>query len=196
MSAMIASAPPGLMTAEEFYEWANRPENDHAWFELEDGKVVEMPPPQGVHGTVAGWIVHLLWQFAIQRGKGHVTSNDTGLIVRRRPDTVRGADIMYFEETKPLEEMAVGYIEETPTLVVEIRSPSDRPGKLNKRIKQYLAKGVPLVWVVHTDKRSVDVHQSNQDVESFGSTEILDGGAALPDLRLPVADLFRLPNTK
>jgi hypothetical protein len=34
-----------LMTAEEFYDWANRPENAGKHYELEKGRVVEVSCP-------------------------------------------------------------------------------------------------------------------------------------------------------
>jgi len=195
MVSQLTSAPAELMTAEEFYDWAHLPENDGRWYELEDGRVIEMPPPQYIHGTISSWIVHLLWNYAIACGRGHVTSNDTGIIVRRRPDTVCGADIMYFAETIPLQQMPKGYAEDTPRLIVEVYSPSDRPGKLSRRIRQYQAKGVPLLWVVYPEDSTVDVYRLGEPTDGLVESDTLDGGTALPDFKLSVADLFKLPGT-
>ena len=35
---MATAGPPGLMTAEEFYEWANRPENADKWYRTGRGE--------------------------------------------------------------------------------------------------------------------------------------------------------------
>src|SRR5438876_3189867 len=53
MSSATISKPK-RMTAEEFYDWANRPENDNRWFELVRGEVIELPAPRVPHGVVAG----------------------------------------------------------------------------------------------------------------------------------------------
>src|SRR5437867_3101505 len=90
-----------LLTADEFYEWVNRPENQDKFYELDEGRVVEMPPPGETHGVLCAFIVHLLWMYVIRRGKGYVCSNDTGLVVKRKPGTVRGPDIMLFDESLP-----------------------------------------------------------------------------------------------
>jgi Uma2 family endonuclease len=63
------------MTADEFYAWASRQGNDGKLYELEEGKVVEMPPASEYHGALCAFIVHLLWKYVLRRGKGYVCSN-------------------------------------------------------------------------------------------------------------------------
>jgi Uma2 family endonuclease len=188
------SAPPTLMTAAEFQDWAGRPENLGRWWELDRGRVIEMPPPQAPHGTLCGWIAHLLWSFAIARGRGRVTTNDTGLIVEENPDTVRGVDVMFFDASTPFEQIPVGYESGCPALVVEVRSPTDRPNPMSRRIAQYLARGVPLVWVVDPEDQTVGIHRPGGElpIVAFDDDE-LTGFDALPDLRLRARDLFTLP---
>src|SRR5689334_17656953 len=98
----MATVDVRRMTPDEFFEWANRPENEDRFFELDEGEVVEMPPPGELHGLICGFIVHLLWKYVLERGKGQVCSNDTGLLVKKKPGTVRGPDIMLFDESRPL----------------------------------------------------------------------------------------------
>lgn len=54
---MIASdggvaAPKRSVTADEFYDFVNRPENEDKWFESIRGEVVELPPPTRIPGTI------------------------------------------------------------------------------------------------------------------------------------------------
>ena len=93
---MVATATgQSLMTAEEFYAWAELPENEDRHHELENGVPVEMPPPSKPHGGICFLVAHMLGLYLLPRG-GSVFTNDTGLIVRRRPDTVRGPDVMAY----------------------------------------------------------------------------------------------------
>lgn len=186
-------APPPTMTAAEFCEWVERPENAGRWWELDRGTVIEMPPPQALHGTLCGWVAHILWDFAVRRGRGRVTTNDTGLIVEENPDTVRGVDVMFFGESTPFAQIPAGYEAGLPALVIEVRSPSDRQNPMSRRVAQYLARGVPVVWVIDPDDQTVGVHQAGQvPLVASGDAE-LTGADALPDLRLRVSDLFNLP---
>ena len=50
----MATVQTKLMTAEEFYEWANRPENRGRICELERGVIVEMSRPGKRHGICSG----------------------------------------------------------------------------------------------------------------------------------------------
>ena len=52
----MATVSPPKMTAEEFFAWANRPENSDRRLELDRGEVVEMPPPKKSHGLF-NWII-------------------------------------------------------------------------------------------------------------------------------------------
>jgi Uma2 family endonuclease len=189
----MATVATPLMTAEEFATWTARPENQGRWWELDRGRVIEMPPPKYPHGTLCGWITHLLWSFAVRRGRGHVISNDTGLIVERGPDTVRGVDVMFIDESTPFERIPRTYVESVPALAVEVRSPDDRPNQMHRRVAQYLARGVPLVWVVDPEDQSVAVHRPGElPLVAEGDDELV-GYDALPDFACKVADLFALP---
>ncbi len=50
---------------------------------------------------------------------------ETGIYIRRRPDTVRSADIV-FVSMQRLSRPTKGFLTVTPELVVEIMSPDDR----------------------------------------------------------------------
>lgn len=187
------TAPTALMTAEEFAAWVGRPENQGRWWELDHGKVIEMPPPMPPHGTLCSWIAHLLWSFAIRRGRGRVTTNDTGLIVERGPDTVRGVDVMFIDESRTFEAIPREYEQGLPALAVEVWSPSDRPNRMNRRVAQYLARGIPIVWLVDPDDQTVAVHRPGELPLVAEGDDVLIGYDVLPDLRLRAADLFALP---
>ncbi len=189
----MATVATQLMTAEEFWEWASRPENREKYCELECGKVVEMPSPGERHGFLCCWIGHLLWEYALQKGSGGVSSNDTGLLVQRDPDTVRGPDVMFFSETRSLENLSERFATRIPKLIVEVLSPSDNTNKVGVRVSQYLQRGVPLVWLVDPETRTVAVYQPREIHRVFDETEELTGGELLPGFRCPVSRLFELP---
>jgi Uma2 family endonuclease len=188
----MSAVSSALMTAEEFFEWANRPENAGTLFELEDGKVVEMPSPGELHGLLCWIVAHLLGGYVVPRG-GYLMTNDTGLIVRRRPDTVRGPDVMLFLDGRKVEEMSRGHSERVPSLVVEVLSPSDQFSKTLRRVDQYEARGVPLIWVVDPDERAVHIFRPNELRKRLEEADELTGNGVLPELRFRVADLFTLP---
>jgi Uma2 family endonuclease len=182
-----------LMTAEEFYEWANRPENRDKHCELERGEIIEMSRPGKMHGLVCANVVRILGNFAAQRKRGYVCSNDTGVVVERNPDTVRGPDVMLFEDAARIEDVDEKYGEKPPVLAVEVLSPNDTPGKIMRRISEQKRFGAPLIWVLDPEARNVTIYRPGKEEKVVSESEELTGEDVLPDLRVRVAELFALP---
>lgn len=186
---MTAVATP-LMTATEFFEFVHRPENRNSFFELDRGEVVLMPPPGEYHGFVCLNIGAIIRDFAKKRKKGYACSNDSGVIVENSPDTVRGPDIAFHDIVPNPETMSRQYTEKIPTLIVEVLSPFDQPGRLMKRVKQYLSRGVALVWVVDPENRFVAVHRPGREYQIISEAEEITGEDVLPDFRCAVSEFF------
>jgi Uma2 family endonuclease len=189
----MATASTKLLTADEFYDFVHRPENAGKWFELERGEVIELPPPMKPHGFVCGNVARILGNYAIARRDGYVCSNDTGLIVERGPDTVRGADVCYYVDDQTLDTMPRKYSDAPPRLVVEVRSPTDREKKIQRRLAEYLRLGVPMVWLVDPEDRFVAVYEPCKIHQVLEDTDELAGGEVLPAFRCRVAEFFARP---
>ncbi len=190
MSTEIATK---RMTAEEFSHWVFRPENEARHFELERGKVVEMPRPGERHGLVCANVTVMLGLYVRTRKKGYTLSNDPGVILERDPDTVRGPDVVYFEKGKPYDQMNPKWIEDPPTLAVEVWSPTDRIGKMTQRVREFLKAGVRLVWVIDPEARDVTVYRPGQDDYVVAAGQELMGDDVLPDFRCLVDEFFFSP---
>lgn len=182
------------MTAEEFLEWCHHSERSGGRYELEDGRIAEMPSLSEIHGAICWSVAHLLGRYFVPRS-GYLLTNDTGLIVKRRPDTVRGPDLMAFLERPASEDLKFAFVERIPTLVVEVLSPSDRLGKTITRINQYLKRGIPLVWVIDPEDRNVLVYSQNRESKTLDETDDLNGDGVLPDFQCKVSDFFAWPTT-
>ena len=192
---MSAPTSTKLMTAEEFYEFVHRPENVDRCFELVRGEVIELSRPTKPHGVVCIRVGRLLDAYAEQRGSGYVTSNDSGVILERDPDTVRGPDVAFYEDAATFDELHPKYGEVPPLLAVEVLSPNDKPGKVMNKITNYLQSGVQRVWVLDPELRQVFIHRLDQSYRTLTqSDELIDD--VLPGFRCRVADIFRLPGEK
>jgi Uma2 family endonuclease len=179
-----------LMTAEDFFDWLQRPENQGKHFELVRGEVVEMSRPGELHCHICGNVTGIFYNYIRQRRKGRVLPNDAGLILAREPDTVRGPDVVFFDDVKPYDQLNPKFAEDLPALAVEVLSPNDRIGKVTRRIMEFLTAGVRLVWLVDPDARDVTVYRQGREPQVFDMTQELTGEDVLPDFRCPVAELF------
>lgn len=198
----MSTTPPGaaaakkLMTADEFWEFVHRPENLDRDFELIRGEVVEVSRPRTPHGKVSARLVYRLEQYAERRGLGYVTRGDAGVALGDKPESVLGPDIAYFTDVNRFEDLHPKWCDVPPVLAVEISSPSDRPGRTNAKIREYLANGVKVVWQVDYEERNVTVYRPNRNLEVIGEDGELTGGDDLPGLSVRVADLFKLPGDR
>jgi Uma2 family endonuclease len=194
----MATVATPLMTADEFYDFVHRPENRERVFELERGEIVEMSRPGKLHGFVCGNVARILGNFAFQRGKGYVCTNDTGVVVDRDPDTVRGPDVMFFEDSaSSIDDLETKFGTKPARLAVEVLSPNDKPGKLNQRLRELFAFGTPLIWVIDPEIRALTIYQPGRgrriEQTTLEESEEITGEDILPDFKCKVAEFFAMP---
>src|SRR3990172_1459350 len=87
--AQRAHHPP--MTVDDLYAMPD----DGLKHELQAGLLVAEPLPGSRHGRIAARITALLEAHVRRRRLGTVFSNDTGFLLSRSPDTVRGPDVSF-----------------------------------------------------------------------------------------------------
>ena len=182
MWAMTTPAPAWPITAEEFL---HMPESDGA--ELLDGAIVEKSM-----GNESSWleteIARLMGNFVAAKRLGRVFGSDNGIrIWPNRPNHVRKPDVTFLRSTaKPV----YGWQSAVPDLVVEVVSPNDNAGDLERKLADYREAGIPLIWVVYPDTRSAQVLTPTTRVDVFPKGT-LEGGAILPGFTLSLEELFR-----
>ena len=76
-------------------------------------------------------------------------------MIRRDPLSTRVPDIAVFVRTNVVEQD--GYIHSPPELVVEVLSPANTRAERTEKLKDYESLGVPEVWVVSPEARTVEV---------------------------------------
>jgi Uma2 family endonuclease len=192
----IATSTTRLLTAEEFSDFANLPENENKLLELVRGEVIELGVPQKPHGVATANIGRMVGNYTFKRGRGYCTTNDAGVILERDPDTVRGPDVAVYDDAEHFDDLHPKYGEVPPLLAVEVLSPTDRADRTMQKITDYLRNGVGLVWVVDPAVRTVTVYTRDRGPQVFTEKQTLTGGDVLPGLKCKVGDFFRLPGEK
>ena len=177
-----------LLTAEDLL----RLSSEGVRGELIQGVLCETMPAGQRHGKVVTRLVTRLGNFVEPQELGTLVASDSGVVLARGPDTVREPDIAYTSvERLPLGEEVVGYANVVPDLVIEVASPRDSRRDVNDRARMWLSYGVRLVWVVHPDSRTVDVHRPDDSVvEILGEDDALDGMDVLPGFSCPLSPVF------
>ncbi|SRR5258707_608878 len=175
-----------LMTAEEFFE-LDVPDSRA---ELLRGEVVRMSFPGGEHGVIAVRIAARLLSFVEANQLGFVT-NESGFILARHPDTVRGPDVAFVSfERLGGQAPPKRFWPFAPDLAVEVISPSQRPKGVREKVRDWFAAGARRVWLFYPATRTVYVLRSPTDAQILGPADTLSGEDLLPGFSCPVAAFF------
>jgi Uma2 family endonuclease len=122
--------------------------------ELVKGEIVPMSPGGMRHSKVTGRAFLLLATHVEARHLGHVLTGEAGVIIARRPDTVRGADVAFISyRRQPKGAVEEGFLTRPPELVIEVFGKDMSWDKMEEKIADYHSAGVDLVWVLdpHTE---------------------------------------------
>ena len=183
----MAQEAKTLMTAEEF---ARLPDNGMRR-ELVRGEVIEMTPAAAESGRISMRVALRLGNFVEERGAGACYTAEAGFIIARDPDVVRAPDVAFVRGDRlPDRPSAEGFFPGPPDLAVEVVSPSDQAAEVQEKVNDYLKSGTSLVWVVYPKLRQVQVHRSLAESFIVEEDGTLSGEPVLPDLSIPVKDIF------
>lgn len=163
--------------------------------ELWEGQLVRMSPTGDLHGRVTRRLDRALDRYITPRGLGELWPAEAGFDLTRPGEerqTVLAADIAFVRAARvppPTE----GYVPVVPDLVVETASPTQSRTDMGGKARQWLERGVPLVWVVWPARRRVDEWRPGlTTARTMDPDDTLDGQEILPGFHLPVAELFEL----
>jgi Uma2 family endonuclease len=77
-----------------------------------------------------------------------------------------------------------------PDLAVEVLSPSNTPGEMERKLRDYFAAGVESVWYIDPKARSARTYSSLEDCETIPTEGVLRGGRVLPGLVVSLKEVF------
>ena len=179
----------GERTVEDLYVMPD----DGYRYELQAGLLICEPRPGFRHGRIVATITEMLVTHVRPRRLGVVLAGDSGFILARKPDTLRGPDVAFvsydrFERSGD----TVGAFAGAPDLAVEVLSPSNTPAAMHAKVADYLAAGTRRVWVVDPETQTVTVYASLLSPHVRGEDDMLDGEDVIPGFTVRVGDIFDL----
>lgn len=160
--------------------------------ELVDGDIREKPI-----GNEASWvatrIIRRLGAF-LSEDAGELFDSDAGYrCFPHRQRLVRKPDISYVARGRfPYDRPPRGFANLVPDFVAEVISPNNTVYEVDERLDDFLSVGVPLVWIVNPDRRTVLTY-SSEGIRRYTPGQILPGEPVFPGFRVPVEDLFPAP---
>ncbi|MGC4042449.1 MAG: Uma2 family endonuclease [Armatimonas sp.] len=182
----VAYKFPTLVTAEELF---SMPDGER--YELVRGELKESKMPTGDnHGAMTAWLSAHISIYIYSKGLGDCFAAETGFLVARDPDTVLAPDFAFITKARLTFSRGGGYVRAVPDLVLETRSPSDRPREVAEKVKEWLDAGVSMVLELNPARKILTVYRPDREPIALGENDTFDGEELLPGFSLPLTVLF------
>lgn len=183
----VATPAQSVLTADEF---ARLPDTGHRT-ELVRGRVEEIPMPPPKHGQFCMNVTGPLFNHVTERKLGRVMINDSWVKTESGPDTVRGADIVFWSyERLPKGKLPEGIIHTPPDLVIEVRSPSERWTQAFGKVLEYLNAGVRVVCILDPPTETLSVYRPDELQQILTADDDFSLPDVLGDFSVKVSRFF------
>jgi Uma2 family endonuclease len=157
--------------------------------ELIDGTLVEKTVGY-IESFLAMKIGFLIQSFLMTHDLGIVLGEAGTLKVL--PDQVRIPDVCFISwDHFPNRELPPEPIPAlAPDLAIEVLSASNTAGEMQRKLRDYFAAGVKLVWYIEPHTRSAKSYTAEDRFVAVDENHSLTGGDVLPGFELPLTELF------
>jgi Uma2 family endonuclease len=164
---------------------------DRKNYELVDGHLVERDLSV-LSSWVGGQVYIELGSFLREHFLGWAWPADQGYVCfPAAPGKVRKMDVSFIRKERLPEGLtSEGYLYIPPDLAVEVVSPNDRAYDVAAKVEEYLNAGVPLIWVIDPEVRTVHVYRGDGSVSWLHEKDELSGEDVVPGFRCPVSAIF------
>jgi Uma2 family endonuclease len=167
---------------------------DGKLYELVDGRLVERK--KSIWSSyVAGVMFDLLNSFCRENRLGWVFPEGTSFqCFPALPNRVRKPDVSFirFQRLSLLQATTEGHCPVAPDLAIEVVSPNDTAYEIDEKVREFLDAGVPLVWVVNPEQRTVEIDRASGPGAILRENDEISGEDVIPGFRCRVGD-FTLP---
>ena len=177
---------PGTATEKDVLA---RPDGVKRLCELVDGVLVEKA--MGFYESrLAAVLIRFLDEFVSRQDLGIVLSADG--MMRLAPGLVRIPDVSFISwnrlpdrllPAEPIPDLA-------PDLAVEILSVSNTAAEMARKLREYFAAGVRLVWYVDPEDQTVQVYTAPDQFRLLTEDDTIDGAAVVPGFTLAIRQWF------
>ena len=132
-----------------------------------------------------------LWLWNRQTKLGVVFDSSSGFKLPNDADRSPDASWVKLERWHTLTpKEQEGFAPLCPDFVVELRSKSDNMEPLREKMREYIANGSCLGWLIDRKNHKVEIYRQNQDVEVLDNSTTLSGEEVLPGFILDLTDVW------
>lgn len=176
---------PKVVTPDAYFK-KYRDLEDGFKYELVDGSVEKTPRTMNpAQSFILRNLHHRFIQTKVYAEGGDI---QVEIEMETKPGQIRKPDICY----RSAQQIASGDFSPS-TFVVEIMSANDKINRVKKKLREYFAAGVQVVWHIYSDEKEIEVFTSPRRSEVFVGEETVTAAPAIPDFTMKVEDVFKKP---
>jgi len=179
------------MTEQEFLRFCAV--NDFVRIEREpNGEILVMSPANGKTSNINSRVCRLLDEWAEDDGRGiafdssgrftlldgSMRSPDAAWVLRRRWDALT-------------EVQQSGFAPVCPDFVIELRSPSDKPGDVQAKMKMWISNGTEVAWLIDPERRTVELYRPADSVVQMYDPGSVQGTGPVAGFELVMARVWQ-----
>ena len=132
-----------------------------------------------------------LWLWNRQTKLGVVFDSSSGFKLPNDADRSPDASWVKLERWQTLTpKEREGFAPLCPDFVIELRSKSDNMEPLREKMREYIANGSCLGWLIDRKNQKVEIYRQNGDVEILDNSRTLSGEDLLPGFVLDLTDVW------
>ena len=176
-SVVVLQPELGPLTDEQFLALCEK-YPDRRIESTAEGDLILMPPAHPRTGHRNAILTHQLVEWAKNDDRGVPFDSSCGFFLAN--GARRSADAAWVSRDRLSglqDDAALWHV--TPEFVIELKSSSDRLRVLREKMKEWIANGVSLGWLLNPEDRSVEVYRADGSVERFESPGEIRGEGAV-----------------
>ncbi|QSV63963.1 MAG: Uma2 family endonuclease [Dolichospermum sp. DL01] len=191
MTAVILQIPQSLkFTDDKFVEMVAA--NQDLRLELSaQGELSIMSPTGGETGDRNLELGGQVWFWNRQNGLGKAFDSSTGF---KLPNgATRSPDVSWIKMERwnaLTPEQRKRFLPLCPDFVIELVSESDDLADTQAKMREYIANGLRLGWLINPKNKQVEIYRPNQEIEVLQSPANLSGENVLPGFILDLQPIF------
>lgn len=156
------------------------------------GELIVMPPTGSETGNCNLDIEGQLWLWNRQSTLGKAFNSSTGFHLPNGADRSPDASWVKLERWQALTpKEREGFAPLCPDFVMELRSKSDNMESLREKMREYIANGASLGWLIDRKNRKVEIYRQGLDVEILDNPTTLSGEDVLPGFVLDLTEVWQ-----
>ena len=191
MTAVILQIPQSLkFTDDKFVEMVAA--NKDLRLELSaQGELSIMSPTGGETGDRNLELGGQVWFWNRQNGLGKAFDSSTGFKLPNGATRSPNVSWIKMERWNALTpEQRKRFLPLCPDFVIELVSESDDLADTQAKMREYIANGLRLGWLINPKNKQVEIYRPNQEIEVLQSPANLSGENVLPGFILDLQPIF------